>query len=86
VVGSTDMGNVSHLVPSIHPMVCCAPAGTAIHTSDFAAHARKPVADRAVIDGAIAMALTGIDFWVSERLRGAVREEFERTNPSRDVL
>lgn len=86
VVGSTDMGNVSHLVPSIHPMISCAPSGTAIHTTEFATHARSGAADRAVVDGAIAMAHTAIDFWVSERLRTAVRDDFERTNPSRDVL
>lgn len=86
VVGSTDMGNVSHLVPSIHPMIACAPRGTAIHTSDFARHAVSASADRAVIDGAISMALTGIDFWVSERLRHDIAEDFRIANPDRAVL
>ncbi|MFM8794423.1 MAG: M20 family metallopeptidase [Acidimicrobiales bacterium] len=86
VVGSTDMGNVSHLVPTIHPMVSCAPSGTAIHTEEFARHARSAAADRAVIDGALAMAFTAIDFWVSERLRDAVHEDFVRSNPSPHVL
>ena len=86
VVGSTDMGNVSHLVPTIHPMVKCAPTGTAIHTEAFAGHARSAMADAAVIDGATAMALTAVDYWVSERLRAAVRADFERANPSPDVL
>ena len=40
VVGSTDMGNVSHLVPSIHPMIASAPAGISIHTKQFAQFAR----------------------------------------------
>ncbi len=31
-MGSTDMGNVSHVVPSIHPMIKVAPDGVAIHT------------------------------------------------------
>ncbi|MFM8553948.1 MAG: amidohydrolase [Acidimicrobiales bacterium] len=86
VVGSTDMGNVSHLVPTIHPMVACAPQGTAIHTEVFADHARSAEADRAVIDGALAMAFTAIDFWVSARLREAVRDDFVRANPSPNVL
>lgn len=86
VVGSTDMGNVSHLVPSIHPMVACAPRGTAIHTSDFAAAAVSAAADRAVVDGAVMMALTAVDFWVSERLRAAVKEDFQRADPDRAVL
>lgn len=86
VVGSTDMGNISHLVPSIHPMVACAPRGTAIHTAAFTEHAVSAHADRAIIDGAISMALTGVDFWVSERLRNDVAEDFRRSNPDKAVL
>ncbi|MHB1138013.1 MAG: M20 family metallopeptidase [Microthrixaceae bacterium] len=64
VVGSTDMGNVSHLVPSIHPLVAVAPAGVSIHTAEFARHAAGDAGDRAVIDGAKAMAATVIDCWL----------------------
>lgn len=63
VVGSTDMGNVSQEVPSIHPMIAVAPPGVAIHTPEFAEHARGPAGDRAVLDGAKALALTVIDAW-----------------------
>lgn len=86
VVGSTDMGNISHLVPSIHPMIASAPRGTAIHTSAFADAAVSAEADRAVIDGAMMMAMTAVDFWVSESLRTAVREDFQRSNPDKAVL
>jgi amidohydrolase len=86
VVGSTDMGNVSHLVPSIHPMIKVAPAGIAIHTEDFARHAASPAADRAVIDGAKMMALTAIDFWLDARLRDEIGADFARRNPDQDVL
>jgi len=64
VVGSTDMGNVSHVVPSIHPLVAVAPAGVSIHTPEFASHAGGPAGDRAVIDGAKALAATIIDCWL----------------------
>ena len=67
-LGSTDMGNVSHLVPSIHPMIAVAPDGVAIHTAEFAEHARGPGGDRAVIDGAIAMAATMVDLWTDASL------------------
>jgi metal-dependent amidase/aminoacylase/carboxypeptidase family protein len=63
VIGSTDMGNVSHEVPSIHPMVAVAPPGVSIHTPEFAEHARGPAGDRAVLHGAKAMAATVIDCW-----------------------
>lgn len=63
VVGSTDMGDVSHVVPSIHPMLAVAPAGVSIHTPEFAGYARSERGDRAVLDGAIAMAATILDCW-----------------------
>ncbi len=37
-MGSTDMGNVSQEVPSIHPMIAVAPPGVCIHTPEFAEH------------------------------------------------
>jgi amidohydrolase len=55
--GSTDMGNVSQLVPAIHPYICVTP-GLAIHTRDFAAAARGADGDRAVRDGASLLAIT----------------------------
>lgn len=86
VVGSTDMGNVSHLVPSIHPMIASAPRGTAIHTVDFARESVTALADRAIIDGAKAMAMTAIDFWTSPDLQKSVAAEFSATNADKDVL
>ena len=78
VVGSTDMGNVSYLVPSIHPMVKVADDGVPIHTPDFAEFARGESGDRAVLDGAKAMAMTAIDLWADEQLRAEVVTEFEQ--------
>ena len=86
VVGSTDLGNVSHLVPSIHPMIASAPSGTSIHTKQFAQFARSPMADKAVLDGAKAMAMTAIDYWTSPERQVAVAGEFNTANPDRNVL
>lgn len=63
VVGSTDMGNVSQVVPSIHPMIAVAPPGTSIHTEAFALSAGGPAGDSAALDGAKALAGTVIDMW-----------------------
>lgn len=79
VSGSTDMGNVSYAVPAIHPMIKVAPAGCAIHTPDFATHARSEDGDRAVIDGALSMALTIVDLWADAETLGSVRGAFEET-------
>jgi len=68
VVGSTDMGNVSYAVPSIHPMIQVAPRGTAIHTPAFAGYAGGPDGDRAVVDGAKVLAWTVADLWLGDGL------------------
>ena len=86
VVGSTDMGNVSHLVPSIHPMIASAPVGISIHTKQFAQFARSPMADQAVLDGAKAMAMTAIDFWTSSERQQAVAAEFQAASTDKNVL
>ena len=86
VVGSTDMGNISHLVPSIHPMIASARPGTSIHTKEFAQESIGPLSDQAVIDGAKAMAMTAIDYWTSSKAQHAVREEFVQANTDKDVL
>jgi amidohydrolase len=57
-LGSTDMGNVTQLLPGIHPMVAVEAGGASLHQPDFAAAAIGPSADKAVIDGAIMLART----------------------------
>ncbi|MBV8979595.1 MAG: M20 family metallopeptidase [Acidimicrobiia bacterium] len=76
VVGSTDMGNVSYLVPSIHPMIKVAPPGVAIHTNEFADWAGAAEGDRAVLDGAKAMAMTVADLWLRPDVLDAARRAF----------
>ncbi len=79
VVGSTDMGNVSYLVPSIHPMVQAAPAGIPIHTPEFAVHAGGEDGDQAVVHGAVALAWTIADLWLREGALVAAKAEFSAT-------
>jgi metal-dependent amidase/aminoacylase/carboxypeptidase family protein len=76
VVGSTDMGNVSYLVPSIHPMIQVSPPHVAIHTEDFVQYARGPEGDAAVLDGAKALALTVADLWLRDGALDAVKAAF----------
>ena len=61
--GSSDLGNVSQLAPTIHPKLAIAGSGTAQHTKEFAAAAISERADLAVLDGAKAMAMTALDVW-----------------------
>ena len=82
VVGSTDMGNISYVVPSIHPMLQAAPNGVPIHTPEFATYAVGEQGDRAVVDGAIALAWTVADLWLQEGALDTVRAEFDATMAS----
>jgi amidohydrolase len=77
VLGSTDMGNVSHLVPSIHPMVRVSPVDVPIHSREFERWAGGEEGDAAVLDGAKAMAMTIADLWTSPDDLAAARAEFE---------
>lgn len=66
---STDMGNVSLVIPSIHPLLGIDSLPAVNHQAGFAAAAVGPAADRALIDGAVAMAWTVIDLAGDEGLR-----------------
>jgi amidohydrolase len=59
--GSTDMGNVSYELPTIHPMLDIHPAGAVNHQKAFAAHTMTPAGQAVIRDGALSMAYTVID-------------------------
>jgi amidohydrolase len=61
LAGSTDMGNISQAIPSIHPTIGLGCFPIVNHQPEFAAYCATPVADQALIDGAVAMAWTAID-------------------------
>lgn len=58
---STDMGNVSQVVPAIHPYIGVGSLPATNHQREFADHCVGPTAERALLDGAIALAWTGCD-------------------------
>ena len=78
-LGSSDVGNVSVLVPTIHPMLAIAPPEISIHSPEFAAAAISAEGVRGLIDGAKAMAMTAVDLMAQPRLIAKVREEFLST-------
>lgn len=85
LTGSTDLGNVSVRVPAIHPTLAIAPPGVTIHSPEFTAHAASAAADQGVVDGAIGLALTAIDYLADAQLRGAVTADFEAAGGALDV-
>ena len=58
---STDMGNVSQVIPAIHPYIGIDSLPAVNHQPEFAAASVTPAADRAVLDAATALALTVTD-------------------------
>ena len=75
---STDMGDVSLALPSIHPMIGIDSLPAVNHQPEFTDAAASPAGDRAVIDGALAMAWTAIDLTQSEPLRERLMEDERR--------
>lgn len=59
--GSTDMGNVSLVVPTIHPMLGIDPGDAVNHQPEFAAATIQPAGVKAIHDGAVGMAWTVVD-------------------------
>ncbi|MGH8994103.1 MAG: M20 family metallopeptidase [Acidimicrobiia bacterium] len=67
--GSTDMGNVSLALPSIHPAIGIGSLPAVNHQPEFAAHCVTEAADQALYDGAVALAWTAIDAATDQALR-----------------
>jgi amidohydrolase len=65
---STDMGNVSLALPVIHPMISINSLPAVNHQPEFTQHCVTETADKAVFDGALAMAWTAIDLAQNEKL------------------
>ncbi len=75
-MGSTDMGDVSQIMPAVHAYFGIAPDGVANHTIEFTAAAGSPEGDRAVMDGAVSMALTAADLFAQPELVERAKSEF----------
>jgi amidohydrolase len=73
---STDVGNVSQLVPAIQPLVAIAPANIMIHTPQFARAAATEGALRSLLDAAKAMAMTAVDLLSRPETMEKVKAEF----------
>ena len=76
--GSTDMGNVSQLVPSIHPFVAIAQEDTLIHSTQFALAAASEAGIKGMLDAAKALAMTVVDLIANPEIITKVEEEFKQ--------
>ncbi len=75
-VGSTDVGDLSYAVPTLHPEVAIIDEGVSCHTHEFREAADSDRGYRALIQGAEALALTGADVVADAEIREQVRAAF----------
>ena len=76
--GSTDMGNVSQLVPCIHPSVAIAPMEVVTHSPQFASAAASEAGIRGLLDAAKALSMTVVDLVANPEIVARVKEEFRQ--------
>jgi len=79
---STDMGNVTYVVPSIHPTFAVDSPGGAIHTAHFAAAAATDDAHERTLKQGKAMAATGLEVLLDDVFAAQVKKEFDDTDRS----
>jgi amidohydrolase len=79
--GSSDIGNVSLVLPAIHPYLQIVDRGTPAHSHAMAAAAGSPEVQERMLHMAEALAATGADLFADEQLWKAVREEFDTSGP-----
>ncbi|MEH7473723.1 M20 family metallopeptidase, partial [Priestia megaterium] len=77
--GSLDMGNVSQVVPAIHPYIQICDDYFVCHTHEFREAALSEQGREAMILGAQTMALTGYDVLTNQTLFQKIKEEFNAT-------
>jgi len=77
--GSIDMGNVSYVVPAIHPMIGIGNTNLVSHTIEMAEATITNEAHEALLKGAIALACTGYDVISDKNLLAEIKKEFEET-------
>ncbi len=76
--GSTDMGNVSSIVPVIHPSIAIASKKISTHSKEFAAAASSEPGFKGLMDGAKALAMSVVDLLEKPENLKKIREEFLR--------
>ncbi|KUP04861.1 amidohydrolase [Bacillus coahuilensis m2-6] len=76
-IGSTDAGNVSQVIPTIHPYIKIGPSSLVAHTVEFREAAASPKGDAALLKGAKALALTALDLFTNQELLEDIKKEHQ---------
>jgi amidohydrolase len=78
---STDMGNVSQVIPSLHAMVSITSKETSLHTREFARAATSKAGMRGMIDAAKALSMTIADLLARSETVSRLKEDFSKVAP-----
>ena len=81
-IGSSDIGNVSRVVPSIHPLIAIASARAVTHSPQFAKTAASEAGMRGLIDAAKALAMTVVDLMAEPAMLVKAKKELEQDKKS----
>ncbi|HET6478201.1 MAG TPA: M20 family metallopeptidase, partial [Dehalococcoidales bacterium] len=81
-IGSSDIGNVSQVVPSIHPLIAIASARAVTHSPQFADTAASEAGMRGLIDAAKALAMTVVDLMAEPAMLIKAKKELEQDKKS----
>ena len=84
-MGSTDMGDISQIMPAVHAYFAIAPEGVANHTIEFTAAAASEAGDAAVLDGAASLAMTVADLLAEPTLLERATTEFQQQRTAGEV-
>jgi metal-dependent amidase/aminoacylase/carboxypeptidase family protein len=76
--GSTDCGNVSQALPTIHPYIRISPDGVRGHSREFAEWAKSPLARTGMVAAAKALAMTALDLLAEPAQLRKAKEEFAK--------
>ena len=81
-IGSSDIGNVSQVVPSIHPLIAIDTARAVTHSPQFAEKAVSEAGMRGLFDAAKALAMTVVDLMADPAVLDKARKEFQKGDNS----
>jgi amidohydrolase len=76
--GSTDVGNVSHVVPTVNPTIKAVPKGVDPHTKEFAENTKLKLAHDALVKASKVLALSALEVLRDVELLDAVKEDFNK--------
>ncbi|MQY80715.1 MAG: amidohydrolase [Dehalococcoidia bacterium] len=81
-IGSSDIGNVSRVVPSIHPLIAIASARAVTHSPQFAKTAASEAGTRGLLDAAKALAMTVVDLLAEPAMLVKAKKELAQGKES----